>query len=254
MNSSLSISGLFKDAWVVFKTNWKFLVQVTLLVGAITLIFSLLRGFLAQSTLLSFVVAIVDVLFSLVLTIGTLNIAIRLVYNKPVSFKDLWQRYDLLWKMIGAQIVSGVVTILPLVIFILVSMLAAPYLLSINQTISFALAAVVGLLVLAWMVFWLTRLIFVTYLVVDKEIGPIMAFRESLSITKSSFWSLLLLFITISVVNVLGTLALMIGLLVTVPLTLLVTALAYSKLVNNMLPTDHVEQKPEVVSDEANID
>ena len=73
-------------------------------------------------------------------------------------------------------------------------------------------------------------LAFVPYLVVDRGLGPIEAMKESWRITKGHKWQLLLLFLALLGINLLGILALIIGIFVTVPITMLAFAHAYRTL------------------------
>jgi uncharacterized membrane protein len=73
-------------------------------------------------------------------------------------------------------------------------------------------------------------LAFVPYLVVDRGLGPIEAIKESWRITKGHKWQLLLLFLALLGLNLLGLVALLIGIFVTVPITMLAFAHAYRTL------------------------
>jgi uncharacterized membrane protein len=66
--------------------------------------------------------------------------------------------------------------------------------------------------------------------IVDKEVGPFEAVNESWQITRGSAWQLFLLCWVLFFVNVLGFIALGIGLLVTVPLSLVTMGYVYRTL------------------------
>lgn len=69
--------------------------------------------------------------------------------------------------------------------------------------------------------------LFTTFIVIDRERGPIEAMKESHAITRGYKWQLLGFGIVLALVNLAGLLALGVGLLVTVPVTLLAFAYAY---------------------------
>jgi uncharacterized membrane protein len=73
-------------------------------------------------------------------------------------------------------------------------------------------------------------LAFVGYLIVDRGAGPIEAMKESWRITKGHKWQLLLLFLALLGINLLGILALVVGIFVSVPITMLAFAHAYRTL------------------------
>jgi len=68
------------------------------------------------------------------------------------------------------------------------------------------------------------------FMVFDKNINAIDALKKSYEITTGSFWDLLLIMVVFILVNLVGTMALFIGLLVSVPITMIATAYVYRKL------------------------
>ena len=71
---------------------------------------------------------------------------------------------------------------------------------------------------------------FAPYIVVDKGLGPVEAMRESKRITDGHKWSLLGLVAVLALINILGLICLIVGLLVTVPITSLALVHAYRTL------------------------
>lgn len=71
---------------------------------------------------------------------------------------------------------------------------------------------------------------FVKFIVIDRNLGPIEAMRESARITHGHRLELLLLFLALLGLNVLGLIALIVGLLVTGPISMLALAHAYRTL------------------------
>ncbi|MBI4088028.1 hypothetical protein HY418_01440 [Candidatus Kaiserbacteria bacterium] len=65
------------------------------------------------------------------------------------------------------------------------------------------------------------------YLVVDRSLDAIASLKESARITKGYRWKLLVFVLTLVVINILGALCLLVGLLVSIPVTYLATAHAY---------------------------
>lgn len=74
------------------------------------------------------------------------------------------------------------------------------------------------------------KLQFATYLVVDKGNGVVEALTKSWEMTKGVKWNLFLFWILLALINILGFLLLIVGLLVTVPLSMVATAYVYRKL------------------------
>ncbi|MCZ6554721.1 MAG: hypothetical protein O6759_01230 [Candidatus Dadabacteria bacterium] len=74
---------------------------------------------------------------------------------------------------------------------------------------------------------------FVTYLIVDKGMGPIEAFKESGKITAGSKWNLFLLIILLLIIVLLGLLAFIVGIFVALPIVMVAVAYVYRKLSSN---------------------
>ena len=68
---------------------------------------------------------------------------------------------------------------------------------------------------------------FFKYLIIDKGLGPIEALKESRRITTGQRWQLLLFVLILALLNILGALALFIGLFVTMPVTMIAMAHVY---------------------------
>jgi len=71
---------------------------------------------------------------------------------------------------------------------------------------------------------------FVGYLIVDRHLGPIEALKESKNITDGSKVTLLLFTLGVGVLNLLGFLCLFVGLLVTIPVSMLAWVYVYRQL------------------------
>ncbi len=99
------------------------------------------------------------------------------------------------------------------------------------ETIIFGLAVMLGfvLLIIPGILVYLAYQ-FGDYIVIDRHLGPIEALKESARITRGYRWELLWLFLMIIGLNILGALALLVGLLVTIPVSWLAIVRAYRTL------------------------
>lgn len=95
------------------------------------------------------------------------------------------------------------------------------------------------------------RMSFVVCFIVDQDSSAMEAISQSWLITKGYFWLLVVLFLAIIGINMLGAIALFVGLLFTVPLSGLIIIVAYRQMVNsyeeNLLENmdDEFESSPE---------
>ncbi len=103
------------------------------------------------------------------------------------------------------------------------SYLAAVFLIGISTIIGFLLLVIPGIfLMLMW--------IFVKLLIIDRDLGPISAMKESARLTKGSRLELLLLVVFAIAINIVGAIFLLVGLFVTVPVSVIAAAHAYRTL------------------------
>lgn len=74
------------------------------------------------------------------------------------------------------------------------------------------------------------RLTFAIYIAIDKDTKPMESLRESKRITKGNRWKLYWFLIVCVLINILGLLCLVVGVLFTAPLTAIATVIVYKKL------------------------
>ncbi len=116
---------------------------------------------------------------------------------------DLWRPQPFL-KYAGASILTGAATILGLILFIVPGII---------------LGIVFG---------------FSQYIVLEKELSPVAALRESALRTKGNRWNLFLLGLALLGINILGACALLVGLIVTIPISTIAVIHAYRTLTKEM--------------------
>lgn len=100
--------------------------------------------------------------------------------------------------------------------------------------VMYTLLAIIGFLLLIVPGIYLAiKYQYVQYLIVDKNMDVIEAFKESGRMTDGHKWNLFLLFLLFLAISALGFLALGIGLLVTIPIVIIAQAYVYRKLCSN---------------------
>jgi uncharacterized membrane protein len=119
-----------------------------------------------------------------------------------VSLSSLWHPRPF-WKFLGASILLGL-----------------------------AIAIGIILLIVPGIIFSLMFL-FTTFIVIERELGPIEAMKESNRITRGHKWPLLGFVLVLTLINLLGLLALVVGLLVSIPVSTLAFVHAYRVLTAN---------------------
>jgi len=185
--------------WQKTKKNFWFFVGLILIVWAINLLFSYLQRMINGDNhdWSYWVIFAVELAANILMSVGLIKISIFANDEKKLEYKDLFTHYKYFWRFLGATILRS------LIIFIGLILLVVP---GIYLSIKFR---------------------FVTYLILDKDMGIIEAFKESAKITKGVKWSLLGLEFCSNVIIVLGILALLIGVFAAFPIVMVGRAHAY---------------------------
>lgn len=207
--NALSVRDCFSTGWRTFKARPWIFVQAGLLLLLIHIAINLLQYLLetgaeqmggAVAALLAVGFAVASILASFLINMGETAFFLRAHDDaKAVGLRDLWHP-EPFWKFVGAALLAG------LAIFL-----------------GFILLIVPGIILSI-------LFMFVGYLAIERRLGPIAALKESTRLTKGSRWKLFQLALLALLLNILGFLALIIGLFVTIPVTLLATVHAYRTL------------------------
>jgi uncharacterized membrane protein len=142
-------------------------------------------------------------ILNLIIDMGIIRIALKFVDLEKPAFSDLFQRNSLI-NYVLTSIISCVIIVIGLILFIIPGIIFA------------------------------FRLQFSKYLVIDKKLGPVEAIQKSWKMTKGVTWNLFLLCLLFILINILGFIALIIGLFITVPLTMVANAFVYRKLLSQV--------------------
>ena len=195
MDKELRIGELLSQAWAYTKANWPFLVGFTVLY----FIASALPA-LTGDNFLSVILYVILTVIGTVVQMGLYRSALLLTEGIKPKFDQLYASWPHFFSWLIAGLLFGLMFVLGLILFIL----PAGYILGKYGLFPFA--------------------------ILDKKLGPIEALKEAGEISQGKVWPLFLLFMTTILVNILGAICFGIGLLVTVPLTIIAVAIAYRKL------------------------
>lgn len=209
-----------------------------LIVGVIYLVSGAIsEGAERQDQLTSALIGVVMWIIQLIIGMGMIKIALKFADNQKGQFADLYNQYPLFFKYLLASILNGLIIfigMIPLLIYIFFIYRATT---SFGATTSqsttlppLALLPILALIMMIPILIFGIRLQFYSYFIIDKEYGPIEALKQSWTATKGNYWRLVLLSLATVGLNLLGALALLIGLLWTIPTTSIATASVYKKL------------------------
>lgn len=195
MNNTLSIKECLGKGWALFKSRPWFFIGTFVLYAVVQIVLSSL-----QEGMPGFLSFIVSVVVSTFLGIGLINVYLK-AYENPASarFSDFWLPKPF-WNYLGTSILLLIIVVVGLVLLIVPGVIAA------------------------------LALSFACYLVVDRGLAPVAALKESARITKGNRWKLLLLGIVLALLSIVGFIALVVGILVVAPISLLAAIHAYRTL------------------------
>jgi len=200
--NSFSIGDAVKYGWRKATGNISFFV-VLFLIFIVVNVAPAALGALFQHlniSILSFAAQLVGWALQLTMSLGLINVALRLHDNKKANYKNLFDHVHLVIPYFLTSIIYG------LIVFV-----------------GFILLIVPGIV-------WSIKFRYFPYLMVDRNLGPIDALKESAKMTRGFKWKIFWFGVVIALINILGFLALIVGLFITVPLSMMAEAWVYRKL------------------------
>lgn len=237
----LSPLDALESGWRVTRRHFWFIL-VTLLVSFLaSAVPALVRdAVLPLSRPLGAMIAVATVLLQVIFALGLVRVSLSLYDRDDAGLTDLFDAAD--------RVLSGAIAFVLILVLFAVSMLPLVSLAFLTAVlafvsesfapliIAFAVAAALAAL------YSLARFIFFAHIIVDHGTGPLRALRASADLThreRGHAVALLLLLLTLN----LGGLAIAgIGLLITIPLSLLTVTAAYRRLLTS--PTPAVSSTP----------
>lgn len=185
----------------VAKANIFYFVTIFVVLIFANIFFSIVQNLIAgqNQLLLSFVVTVAKTIFGLVTGMGLIKIALMLVDKKKPQVSNILYTKSLVNYFL-VSLVSGAIILAGFILFIIPGIIFS------------------------------IKLQFSTYLVVDKNMGVVDALKKSWNMTKGVKMNLFLLELLLLGINILGIMALIVGLIITVPLAMVAQAFVYRKL------------------------
>ncbi len=187
--------------WETFKKEWKFLLLTFGIIVLASMIPSWLRDWAQENAPgLTFLFSILGWIVQMITGIGVIVITLKMVDGKKPMVEDLYMHYGYLLNYFLGSLLYGLVVVG-----------------------GFILLIIPGII-------WGIKYQYTTYLIIDKKMGPLEAFKKSGQITKGSRLKLFYLGIIFIGITILGMLALGFGLIVAWPIVSLAGAYVYRKL------------------------
>jgi uncharacterized membrane protein len=201
--NTFSVGESIRFGWETFKKRPFFFIGTTLIMVVVSMVIGMIVDQIEKGNpgLVAFLATLFEQLVvGVLLAMGVTVLSLKAYTDvQSASIRDLWSPKHYIACLI-VYIITVVAVAIGLILLVIPGIIAA--------------------LILS----------FPFYLILDKGMKPIDAIKESARITKGHRWQLLLLYITLFAFNLLGLLALVVGLLVTLPISGLAFVYVYRKL------------------------
>ncbi|MEK7665817.1 MAG: hypothetical protein AAB337_02990 [Patescibacteria group bacterium] len=202
--NTFSIEKELIQAWQLVKKDWKFFATLSLVVVLVYGISQFLIEFFKQDApLLGILLTIISLVIYTILEMGFITIGLNALDGKPKKIADLFRTTKPFWAFIAMS------TLYSLMVLI------GSFLLILPGIYLYVMGSMAGPLLL------------------ERKLGPIEAIKQSFRITKGHFWKLLWFSIVLTLINILGVLLLGVGLLLSMPVTLIALLSVYRKLASH---------------------
>jgi uncharacterized membrane protein len=184
------------------KSQYKFFIPMLLVATLINFIPGFINDNLLRdgAQIIKAIVGIAGWIVSMLISLGMIKISLNYLDHKKLELAELFMHYKLLFSYWAGSILYGLIVFAGLLLLI-----------------------VPGII-------WMVKLQFYSYLIIDRGLGPIEALKQSWNMTKGVKLDLFLFGLLAGVINLLGVLALLVGLFWTLPTTMIATAYIYRKL------------------------
>ncbi|NMC36555.1 DUF975 family protein [Candidatus Beckwithbacteria bacterium] len=206
MATAFSTSEAVSFAWQTVKQNLGFFLLLLLILFGISFMSSFVTKALEDGPVfLTIIFQLISTAISLMIGLGMMKITLAFVDGEKPEFNELFSTLPYIVKYFLASILYGLIV-----------------------TVGLVLLIVPGIM-------WAIKYAYMPFVIIDKNLGPIEALKESAKITKGSRWQILLFGLTMIGVEILGLLALVVGLLVAVPVVMVASAYVYRQLASRSI-------------------
>jgi uncharacterized membrane protein len=188
--------------WNTLKKNFGFFLGLLAVAVAVNVLFGLVMSSFSEQApkVLVIAVSIISWILDLLIGMGIIKITLKFCDQEKASYGDLFSAYRLLLNYLVGSIIYGIIV-----------------------GIGFVFLIIPG-------IYLAVKYTFYDYLIVDKGMGPLEAIKRSGVLTVGVKRNLVLFWLMLVGINILGALALGVGLIATVPISWLANAYVYRRL------------------------
>jgi uncharacterized membrane protein len=200
-DAKFSINEALKYGWETFKAKAGFFIGLVVVLALVTIVPDYIVGRLfEQGSALRVIFTLIIRLFGLFLGMITTRISLDLYDTGETDLSKIGGLLSQFLPYLGGKIIYGIMVLIGMVLLIIPGIIVS------------------------------YMFLYVGYLIVDRQLGPIEALKESKVITDGSKWHLFLFSMVIALLNIIGAVCLGVGLLITIPVTLMASVYVYRQL------------------------
>jgi uncharacterized membrane protein len=205
MTTTFNIDEAIKFGWEKMKKHFWFFVGLLIITCLLQIIPSGIANIFKQKAVfLYFLLTIVAWIIQIIVKMGLIKIILDVIDKGETNLSTLFSCTQLLGRFILGSILYGLIVMA-----------------------GFILLIVPGII-------WAIKYQYFSYLILDKNLGPLEAIKKSGEITMGNKGKLFGLGILLGLINVAGAICLLIGLFATIPTTMVAMAYVYRKLMGEM--------------------
>lgn len=215
--ADVTFGNVVSAGWRLFKKDWLLWVGITLLGNGLSVVLEIDEVTAALGDM-SIVVSLFVLVVSLIVSVGSVHLSIKTARGENIFFSDLFEKVYRIFHFILAHLVVGLIVLFGFLFFLIPG------------------------------IYFSLKYFFVTMLIVDKKIGIFEAMKMSSAMTNGQKIWLIWYQLGIFGLNILGFLALGVGLIVTFAMTIIaygVLYLAFLEKVENSEQVGQVEPQPQ---------
>ncbi len=198
MHPVFSIEESLRFGWQKTKAHSKLLFQVLLALFALQVVSAIVQKTL-EHTFIGGIASLVLGVVGIIVGTGFTLITLKIAKGEVAVFKDIVPPMRLVWYVFLASVLVGILTVAGLILLIIPG------------------------------IYFAVRFSMVRFAVLDGA-GVMESFSKSTALTNGVKWQLLGFLAVVVLLNILGAIALMVGLLITIPVTMIAFSRVYLEL------------------------
>lgn len=208
-NIQFSKKEAIQYGWATMKKNFWFFVGILLIVAIINGLPEIISKTSSDDipAPLLFLISLISLVFFLlkrVVEMGQIKISLKIFDNQKPEIKDLFGDLKRFIEYLIGVALYGILVIVGVVLLVFPGII------------------------------WAIKYMFVPFLIIDKNMHPLDAFKKSAAMTKGNKWNLLMFDLLSAGIIILGALCLVVGLFAAIPTVMMATVFIYRKLLTRV--------------------